>query len=446
MKRLIIILCLILTVCQVPTKINLFICNIDNEVIPNSYMDEETFYQDFETYSHTPINSTDFNMIAYFKNLYDYSPKNIYGSCGYVSFIQYLSYYDTFFNDNIIPESYEYNQGNSNSMLQALSVSPGVLRNEYSVFKNVNYNPTVFKQYIENNKNIDFQMLLMYVKNEVNNWTTTHYSIGMWSYQILIDYLFQSNEVYFNYYRVQNFGLTAKPTDQNVVDFFDEYVKNQLDLGNPVLLHIANYNEVTDKYENYHSVVAYYYDENGIHAHFGWGNASADTIINSDYQITEAGVIDFANINHIHSNNYIINNLSHCGCSNNHVYNINYAPINISIHEVYCVCGKYITEDHSFDYEYFDGSGHLSTCTKCDYSYEAPHVFISNNLWYCIVCKHSVESPGFGGVIHPNSIIKKETINGSYILPNGCIVLKPMDIESYYAGSLVFYNKNQLTM
>ena len=40
--------------------------------------------------------------------------------------------------------------------------------------------------------------------------------------------------------------------------------------------------------------------------------------------------------------------------------------------------------------------------------------------------------------------IAKVTINGSYILPNGIIVLVDADIEAYENGTLVFYDKDNL--
>ena len=36
------------------------------------------------------------------------------------------------------------------------------------------------------------------------------------------------------------------------------------------------------------------------------------------------------------------------------------------------------------------------------------------------------------------------TLNGSYILPNGIIVLVDEDVEAYLNGTLVFYNKDDL--
>jgi hypothetical protein len=70
------------------------------------------------------------------------------------------------------------------------------------------------------------------------------------------------------------------------------------------------------------------------------------------------------------------------------------------------------------------------------------HVFMIGNLNYCISCKATIDS-GFGGVIH-QGIINLVSINGSYVLPSGNIVLVPEDLQAYYNGTLVFYNKNEL--
>ena len=40
--------------------------------------------------------------------------------------------------------------------------------------------------------------------------------------------------------------------------------------------------------------------------------------------------------------------------------------------------------------------------------------------------------------------ITKVTLNGSYILPSGIIVLVEEDVEAYLNGTLVFYDKNDL--
>ena len=47
----------------------------------------------------------------------------------------------------------------------------------------------------------------------------------------------------------------------------------------------------------------------------------------------------------------------------------------------------------------------------------------------------------FSGVIHQ---MPKVSLNGSYILPNGVIVLVDEDVEAYLNGTLVFYDRDKL--
>lgn len=119
----------------------------------------------------------------------------------------------------------------------------------------------------------DYQMKLMYIVNESMQNSQSNYScsIGMWDYYRIVNTISAFDNTSFDYVCVQDFGYDAEPTDPNVVMWFDSYVKSEIDNGKPVMLHIASYDPSNGNYNNYHSVVAYYYDSNGIHANFGWG-------------------------------------------------------------------------------------------------------------------------------------------------------------------------------
>ena len=385
--------------------------------VPHTFMTESAFARDFVTVDLNEGTASSSNMILYFQNLFTYSPINSQGSCGYVSFIQYLSYYDTFWNDNIIPESYDRNQGNVTSLNLARAVSPGVLRQAYP--KNNLY------EHIQNTKATDFQMYLMDIVNQslAHNQTEYSYSIGMWNYYRILNALFPNTTVSFSYTRVQNFGSSAKPIDLNVINGFDSYVKGQLDLGKPVMLHIADYNEITGVYENYHSVVAYYYDTNGIHAHFGWGESSSDTIISSEYQITEAGVMSLDNISEVHSNNYLANNIEYCGCGYHvHVYN-GWRYLNRMSHIEICECGArgVATRNHSV--------------RESD---------IVNNKANCLGCGRLLDLNYDYANIMMNGLNCKYSVNGSFIFPSGIVVLVENDIDAYLNGTLMFYDLDQM--
>ena len=46
--------------------------------------------------------------------------------------------------------------------------------------------------------------------------------------------------------------------------------------------------------------------------------------------------------------------------------------------------------------------------------------------------------------MYNNSLVELVTINGSYILPNGIIVLVEEAIDGYMSGELIFYDKDQV--
>lgn len=50
----------------------------------------------------------------YFSNLRNNFSQNKFGTCSYIVLENLLSYYDTFYNDDIIPEKYEVNSNNKN--------------------------------------------------------------------------------------------------------------------------------------------------------------------------------------------------------------------------------------------------------------------------------------------------------------------------------------------
>lgn len=334
--------------------------------IPESNMSANNYSSEFQNSKTSPSNSLLSNeLIEYFYNLYEYSPKNSQGSCGYVSLIQYLSYYDSFYNDSIIPEEYERNKGDSSSLQLARTISPGVERQNYPG------SPEELYTFINNHKDTDYQMKLMSIVNESMGHSSENYSwsIGMWNYYRIFNTIPAFENTTFNFKQVKDFGADAKPTDSNVMLYFDNFVKSELDKGNPVILHIAKYNDQTKTNDNYHSVVAYYYDNQGIHANFGWGNDSTDTIIPSTYQITEAGLLDFSSVQETHSNNFWVSQSKYCGCGYHfeHGYSYKYEKYSAKKHKAYCYCGDYLLKSHAIrSGTSYTKNGHTyATCVEC---------------------------------------------------------------------------------
>lgn len=351
-----------------------------------------------------------FSMKSYFQNFASYSPMNSRYSCGYVSFIQYLSYYDTFLNDSMIRDVYERSQGNVYSFNAAIANSPGVLRQNYI------HDDISLRDFINDNKHNDFQMHLMNIYNEYYNYKDTYLdSIHMRSYNILLDSLYGLNKRKFSFKDSKSFGQdNYKHSD--VVNGFDQYVKSILDSGHPVMLHVYGLNPGDTK-EYYNSVVAYYYDEKGIHINNGTYRSENDTLLSDKkYYIAEVGVLNFSSIPETHSNNYIINGLRYCGCGIHTHYNDQWIQYDNTKHIEKCNCGVVRTIKAGHVVSASD-TGRYRNCIECGYL-----VDLENDNAF-------VESRNFGYTI---------STNGSYKLANGIIVLVEEDFEAYYNGSLVF--------
>lgn len=304
---------------------------------------------------------SDINRINYFKNLYKYSPFNSLNSCGYVSFSQYFSYYDTFLNNNLIPKKFERNNGVTLSFDDAISSSPGVFRNEYTgdlKDKNEIYN------FVLNSKEYDYQSYLMYEYYNNMGFSSIDTSINMRQYEDLIKSVFPNFSLNFNYSDVK---VGSHWNSSSILKMYN-FATRELDKGNPVFLHIAfkDLNE-NGNYDGYHSVVAYYYDDKGIHCNFGWGENSTDIVIdNNEYFITDVGYYDMINVPHVHSFHYNINDEGYCGCGyHKHIHNYEYKWMTYEKHLTSCSCGKKSEEGHVVSSDAFNNGNVYADCLIC---------------------------------------------------------------------------------
>lgn len=299
--------------------------------------------------SNTSTNVSSFTMKSYFQNLYQNSPMNSNGSCGFVSLIQYLSYFDTFVNDDYIPSVYEWSGPKASSISQAITVSPGVLRQSYP--------STNLFSWIQQNYEDDFQAYLFYINYVYNNKMTNPQIIGMWDYQTILNYL------YGNY--VFNFEYVRWPGGyENIFTqtLYKNKIKEYLDSGYPAIVHISDGNSGGFN----HSIVAYYHDNLGIHANFGWGENDTDVVFDNDYYIYAVGAIKTSNhFSHSHSNNYYINDLQYCGCGY-HVHKFkNSLYYDEQLHLLTCSCGEVSVEEHSINWNLIQNDDEYAKCLVC---------------------------------------------------------------------------------
>lgn len=282
---------------------------VDNQVevvdTKNLVTPELTLIQNIDaTYNEVNYGpKTKFNRHDYFANLKDYSPKNNIGSCGYVSLSQVLSYYDTFYNDGIVPEQYERHLETAKTEAEVNLQSPGLV-NEY--YTNVGYTTgnAGYYQYCNDTQEENLQSKLTVIHNELggtNNASNFAYSIGCWDYQAML------NEFYGDTTTVQVRTASGLSQEQYIAK-----IKNRIDAGHPCIVHVKHSSGASGA----HSVVCYDYDDTKIYTHYGWGGTSSTYDVYQSYdQIYYYAEFEFGYLPHKHSDNYVINGKGHCGCN-----------------------------------------------------------------------------------------------------------------------------------
>ncbi len=267
--------------------------------------------------------NTFFNMYSFFDNSLTYAPYNNLGSCAFVSLIQLMSYYDTFYNDDIIPEQYDRNHDfpiltNTTTLKYSafqngntLNYSPGVMRNNCNYINDgdepTNQEIAAYRQFCINNESIDLQSRLTMEYNKAvasNTNLLFNYSSHIKHYQKILDRFYGEHKVNVKYWYDE---------EQST---YEEVIKTAIDSGNPVIVHIDK--TVNDKTYR-HSVVAYDYSSGGIYANFGWNaNDTHSRLIggtNGYQNIYFVATLDFSAFGHKHSDNYKYDDKTYCGCN-----------------------------------------------------------------------------------------------------------------------------------
>ena len=328
------------------------------------------------------------NMREYFSNLKLYSAQNVANSCAYVALSQYLSFYDTFYNDNLIYDNYtigghtythDRREGSKYTWDSAVAISPGIYANYNAVTEwkiNKNEFEAGIRNFIETNRFDDFQVYLMYVKNTAENWSdSTPQQGGMGDYAELLENLYPDlNICYRRYYRI-NYGERIPDSNPTEVQAFNDIIKAEISAGNPVILGLE---PSDDTHDIGHLVVAYHYDEDDIYVHFGSDATSYRKLSEEPFHAVEAFVIDFNNVPHVHSNNYEVEWVEYCGCGHRyqgHDYTYQIEDYSATKHKVYCQCGAWTTADHDFTYDCEDIDGEHTNLCLCGRGVAGEHSY-----------------------------------------------------------------------
>lgn len=327
----------------------------------------------------------------YFSNLTDNRLTNFHGSCGYVAITMLLSFYDSYWNDDFIPEIYDQSVIVADTNDANFDESPGINDIIYGNEENISS-----KEYINNiyqNRDEDFRgyLVSLGLKNFINYkeffddetyeplYTLTSCdSLSMVSTEIenlITRYLIDRGlENYFTTFIKKYFlevGHDEYVEDKEKVDKINldnwEEIKEIVSSGIPIIAQVNNSIAYSD--DDTHYFIIYAYDERGFF-YGNMGNTTYDSCVlihpNINYLSSASYIVP---INETYSyksenNNYILeNSTSKINASDlsSHLHNPFFIDKGVKEHLVMCSCGGYY-QTHFYDVQIADS---LKKCLAC---------------------------------------------------------------------------------
>ncbi len=266
---------------------------------------------------------------------------------------------------------------------------------------------------------------LKYVLNNYGSSTTLKYNSTLLSKSV------DSTSTYFN---EKNYFLKMSIENAYTYDFI---ISSSSALE--VKLYDSNFNEITisqtSTNEGLTKTFSYYLSVGTYYLKTNYVSSTASGIINVSiagephthtYEYSPAGSGHIAScvncghtttLSHVYDQHYCI----HCNVyTTMHDYDRSYEWVSYTMHSAECCCGAKATQGHAVSSNAFTGGKRYAPC---------------------LICGGLAER----GFIQLNALsvkVQYVTDNGSYILPNGVIVLVDKDIELYLNGTLEFHKKD----
>ena len=289
-----------------------------------------------ETVAYYP--QKNFDMKSFFENFYVHQPANTIGSCGYVSLISLLCYYDTFYDDRIVPEKYERNGESKSSFEEAKLESPGVVRDAFD--KN---GTKTYRKYCHETMDYNLQSELTVLNNQIcgtdkdgfypGSVDKRYFNEGIGSIEEEHGYRDLLPAFFEKYNSPVSFDIHESIREGTYFDWsenlrLENIILNELKQGKPVIATVANLRGTGPKLEKdaYHSVLVYDYDEwedeDGtnyrLYANFGKldeGHTHCQ-LLGGDHNfedIIDVFTFDYLGYDCVRSDNYIVNGKGYCG-------------------------------------------------------------------------------------------------------------------------------------
>ena len=316
------------------------------------------------------------------------------GTCSYVAAAMLLSYYDTYWDDNIILNQYEeiIDNFDSNLSLEENAHSPGIkgdekiidpIKEALGIPANGTLNDSVYYPIVSNYASTYFHFNLLEIGiNQLSK------SNGMypWDIEDLLEYYLYNQRGY------DSSKVTVERKKFDTQNNLKSYIINKVKYGIPVIV-CAGYWEGELKG---HSFVIYDYDEENdeMYCHLGNKNGKYHVKFSTIAYSTIGGVISLCFTNeHSHSNNYVdVSGTEYCSCDlftkhPNHECR-HYKEYDNNYHQYMCGCSDELFR-HNFVCDGTENGEHYVKCTDCGHrtnKIKAPQYTSISSTQHSISC------------------------------------------------------------
>ncbi len=290
----------------------------------HNHSDEELYYSDGASGDSSSDEGlfihTNF-VTHYFSNLENNFGYNRKGSCGYIGLEMLLSFYDSYWSDNIVPESYDSDPQSFDETILDCTNSPGTFdeyTNNYSIVQENSY-ISDYLQYIYDYKDVSLHL------NLVNIGVNILEHMGFFSpFGSNADIIKETSDFYFRRMNVWDEGKYGTSPNQPILlnsrvkkvsDFYGteeqreqqlrEFVLEKIRRGVPIEIFGTKNNPETNG-DSRHAFVAYDYDqdEDEIYVHTGYHERDTHMPLSEfGYSIDQILYLE-PNCNHVDSHNY----------------------------------------------------------------------------------------------------------------------------------------------
>lgn len=391
-------------------KLTIYHCGPEDVFVPNQNNNENNNYEMLDYLNNNGTNleinpSINFGTLEssyylqkdfiyyYFYNQGKNIIENQLGNCGLTAISMLLSYYDIYWNDDIIPNQYNIgtNLSSSDDMITSYD-SPGIT--DDIKFEN---NGESFSESIKSfiniailNKDTSFMGLLLdYAVNQGYFTKDDIESLGV-NYLMmmsLLDKYLMSNPILLEHAKLKSLHVGVDDTEYRRF-YLMGTIKNLLIEGHPLIVGGNGVDSSGIKYG--HVCIAYDYDQKNdiIYGNMGWGKGTV-TIDGVYYPSTRVnlnayfnnGIEDYYyyefddNLTHKHSNKYYILSTNEYVCScqlNSHTHSYAYLFSTFTYHKKKCIC----MEDYELEKHNYSIKGEFLVCSNCGASKPYIHLEI----------------------------------------------------------------------